>query len=123
MTTNRFVCSVSFCLLAFLFSASSSPADDPKFTSTWKAPEAAGVTFAGKKVVALVMSSDENLRVSAEEQLVREVAARGADGVAAYKMMPREEAATAERARPWFERAKVTGVVALRPVAVDREKV
>jgi len=124
MTTNRFVSSVSFCLLAFfLSSVSLSLADDPKFTSTWKAPEAAGVTFAGKKVAALVMSTDENLRVSAEEQLVREIGARGAEGVATYKMMPKEEAATAERARPWYERAKVAGVVALRPVAVDREKV
>jgi len=98
-------------------------AKGPEFTSTWKAPEAAGVSFTGRKIAALVMTTDENLRVSSEEQLVRELAARKMDGVATYKMMPREEAATAERARPWYERAGVTGVVALRPVAVDREKV
>jgi hypothetical protein len=52
-------------------------ASDPKFTSTWKAPEATGVSFVGTKVAALVMSGDQNLRVSGEEALARVLAARG----------------------------------------------
>jgi hypothetical protein len=96
-------------------------ADSPKFTSTWKAPEASGVSFAGKKVAALVISSDENLRTSGEEQLVRELTARGIQGIATYRMIPREETMSAERARPWFERAAVDGVVALRPVSAEKQ--
>lgn len=93
----------------------------PTFTSVWAAPDAKGITFAGKKVAALVMSTDDNLRISAEEQLVRDLAARGIDGVATYRMVPREETMSADRARPWFERARVDGVVALRPVSVDKQ--
>ncbi len=95
----------------------------PKFTSSWKAPDASGMSFAGKKVAALVITSDQNLRVSAEEQLVRELDARGIQGIATYRMMPREEATTAERARPWFERAAIEGVVSLRPVSVETETI
>jgi len=96
-------------------------ASDPKFTSTWKAPEATGVSFAGKKVAALVMSSDQNLRVSGEEALARVLAGRGLQTVATYRMAPAEELTTPERARPWFERAAVDGVVVLRPVSKDTQ--
>ena len=96
-------------------------ASTPVFTSTWKAPDAAGVSFAGKSVAALVISPDDSLRISGEEQLVRELDARGIRGIATYRMMPREEAATADRARPWFQRAGIEGVVALRPVSIEKE--
>jgi len=96
-------------------------ADKPKFTSVWKAPEATGVRFAGKKVAALVISNDQDLRVSGEEQLAGELGKRGVNGIATYRMAPREELITAERARPWFERAGVEGVVALRPVSAETE--
>ena len=72
----------------------------PKFTSTWKAPEAARTSFAGTKVAALVISGDENLRMSAEEALARELAAIGMkDVVAAYRLIPREELQDATKAR------------------------
>jgi len=96
-------------------------ASDPKFTSTWKAPEAAGVSFAGKKVAALVISNDHNLRVSGEEALARVLAGRGLQTVATYRMAPAEEMTTPERARPWFERAGVDGIVVLRPVSKDTQ--
>jgi hypothetical protein len=112
-------------VLVFLGSVVTMPrsgrASAPTFTSSWSAPEAAGVSFAGRKIAALVISSDENLRISGEEQLVRELNGRGVEGVATYRMIPREETASAERARPWFERAHVEGVVALRPVSVDKQ--
>jgi hypothetical protein len=108
-------------LTAILASGIAVAASGPEFTSTWKAPEAAGVSFAGKKVAALVISGDQNLRVSIEEQLVRELGSRSVQGVATYRMAPAEELASAERARPWFERAGVAGVVALRPVSRNKE--
>jgi hypothetical protein len=93
-----------------------------KYRTTWRASDAGSLSFVGKKVAALVISSDESLRMSSEEALVRELTARGLQGVAAYRLVPREELRNAERARPWFERASIEGVVALRPIEVETKK-
>jgi hypothetical protein len=90
-----------------------------KFTSTWKSNYAGTVSFAGKKVAALVISGDDSLRVAGEEALARELSERGMQGVSTYRIAPKEELQTGERAKPWFERAGVEGVVALRPVAAE----
>jgi len=87
----------------------------PSFKTTWRATDTSGVSFQGKKVAALVITRDDNLRISSEEQLAREITARGVNGVATYRMAPKEELVSAERAKPWFERGGVEGVVALRP--------
>ena len=92
----------------------------PKFTSAWKSPDAASVSFAGKKVAALVITPDDSLRVSGEESLVRELTARGLQSVATYRIAPKEELKSAERAKVWFEKANVEGVVAMRPVSKDK---
>ena len=91
--------------------------------STWKAPGEGPMGFAGKKVVALAITDDENLRVSAEEALAREITARGPQGVAAYRLIPREEVKDAEKAKGWFERSEVAGVVALRIVGQEKRTV
>jgi len=90
-----------------------------KFTSTFKSMDAGSVSFAGKKVAALVISNDDSLRMAGEESLVRELSARGMEGVATYRIAPKEELIRAETARPWFERANVEGVVAVRPVSAE----
>ena len=92
-----------------------------KFISTWKAPDANHLTYAGRKVVSLVMSDDDALRMSAEEALARELTARGVEGVSAYRMIPREEIKDPARAKGWFERSGAAGVVAMRLVDVARE--
>jgi hypothetical protein len=114
---------VAAALVLTVCAAATTIADKPKFTSTWKAPDSSGIRFVGKKVAALVISGDQNIRVSAEEQLVAEISKRGVSGIATYRMAPQEELATAERARPWFERAGVEGVVAMRPVLADSQTV
>lgn len=92
----------------------------PKFTSTWKAPEAAGVSFAGKKMAALIISDDQDLRISGEEALVRELAAIGLpQALASYRIVPREELRDVDKAKRWYERAGVDGVVAMRLVKAD----
>jgi hypothetical protein len=91
---------------------------DVRFTSTWKSMDAGAVTFAGKKVAALVISTDDSLRVAGEESLVRELSARGLQAVATYRIAPKEELLKSETAKPWFERAAVEGVVAVRPVSI-----
>jgi hypothetical protein len=92
----------------------------PKFTSAWKSPDAASVSFAGKKVAALVIAQDDSLRVAGEESLVRELTARGLQSVATYRIAPKEELKSADRAKGWFEKANVEGVVAMRPVSKDK---
>jgi len=94
-------------------------ADKPVFLSTWKTPDAYGSRFVGKKVAAVVISDDDGLRVSGEEALVNELNARGIQGVASYRIAPKEELRDAARAKPWFERQQIEGVVALRPIAND----
>ncbi len=90
------------------------------FTSTWKVPGTGPLNFAGKRVAALVITADDSLRMSAEEALAREITARGPKGVAAYTLIPREELADKDKAKAWFERTAVEGVVAMRIVGVDK---
>lgn len=92
----------------------------PRFTSVWKTPVAREVTFAGKKVAALVITNDDSLRVSGEEALARELTARGMLGVATYRIAPKEELSDPEKAKGWFERGNVDGVVAMRPVSSEK---
>jgi hypothetical protein len=95
-------------------------AADVRFTSTFKSMNAGAVSFAGKKVAALVITQDDSLRVAGEEGLARELTARGMQGVATYRIAPKEELQAAERAKPWFEKANIDGVVALRPVGSEQ---
>jgi hypothetical protein len=92
----------------------------PKFTSVWKSPDAASVSFVGRKVAALVITQDDSLRISGEESMVRELTARRLEAVATYRIAPKEELQSAERAKPWFEKASIEGVVALRPVSNEQ---
>jgi hypothetical protein len=101
--------------------ATATVAAKPKFTAVWKTPASYDVSLAGKKVAALVITKDDSVRVAGEEALARELGARGFQAVATYRSVPREEAAVAEKAKVWFERLGVEGVVALRPVAIDRK--
>ena len=95
---------------------------DVKFTEVWAAPDAQTVSFKGQKVAALVMMDDVQRRVPREEALARELTARGMTGVAAYLVIPKEELADATRARDWFEKVSVAGVVVLRPVSKEKIK-
>jgi len=92
----------------------------PKFTSTWRSPDAGSVSFAGKKVAALVITQDDSLRIAGEEALAAELAARGLQSVATYRIAPKEELQSGDRAKGWFEKAGVEGVVAMRPVANEQ---
>lgn len=95
-------------------------AADIKFLSTWKSPEAATTSFVGKKVATLVIAEEDGLRVAGEEALARELEARGIPAIATYRIVPKPELASAERAKPWFERAGIQGVVAVRPISKDK---
>ena len=87
--------------------AAASAAAAPKFESVWKAAEVSKLNFAGKKIAALVITDDQSLQISGEEALAKELNARKVNGVTTYRIMPREEMMSAERAKPWFERAGI----------------
>jgi hypothetical protein len=94
-----------------------------KFTPTWKAPGAQPTSFVGKKVVGLVISDDQALRMSTEEALARALTDRGVQGIAAYRLIPREELKDPNLAKGWFERASAAGVVLMRLIDLTKEKI
>lgn len=112
MRTLAFVLAVTLTVLT---------ADD--FVSTWKAPGAGPMNFAGRKVAGVIIVDDDSLRVSGEEALAREISARGPNGVPAYRIIPKEEVKKKDAAKGWFERAGVQGLVVLRPVQTEINKV
>jgi hypothetical protein len=93
------------------------------FVSTWKADGVTQINFAGRKVAAVLITDDTSLRVPAEEALARELTARGPTGVPAYRIIPKEELTKKDAAKGWFERAGIAGLVVLRPVKTETEKV
>jgi hypothetical protein len=115
MMRRRFLLSLSIAAVA----TATLLADKPVFLSTWKTPDAYGSRFVGKKVAAVVISDDDGLRIPGEEALVTELTARGIVGVASYRIAPKEELRDAARAKPWFERQQIEGVVSLRPIVAD----
>jgi hypothetical protein len=93
------------------------------FVSSWKADGVTQIDFAGRNVAAVLIVDDTNLRVSAEEALAREISARGPIGVPAYKIIPKEELTKKDAAKGWFERRGIAGLIVLRPVKTETEKV
>lgn len=91
------------------------------FNSTWKAPGAGPLNFKGKKVAALVVSKEEGVRYGAEDALAREITARGAIGVPAYSLIPKELTQDKEKAKEFLAKAGVAGVVAMRAVGKEQQ--
>lgn len=96
-------------------------AQSAKLKTSWAAPGIGPLDYAGKKVVALALISDMNVKMSAEEALAREITSRGPQGVAAYRAIPKEELVDKDRAQAWFAKTGVAGVVALHVINVDKE--
>jgi hypothetical protein len=91
------------------------------FHSTWKAPGAEPLSFKGKKVAALIVSKEEGVRYGAEDALAQELSARGAVGIPAYSLIPKELVQDKEKAKEFMAKAQVAGVVAMRVVGKDKE--
>lgn len=91
------------------------------FSSNWRNPEAGPLNFKGKKVVALVLSQDESIRYGSEDALARELTARGALGIPAYTLIPKELTRDKEKAKAFIEKAGVVGVVSMRVAGKETE--
>jgi hypothetical protein len=112
----------SLCVALSIVIASVVVTAAPKFRAVWKSPDISSLNFAGKTVAALVVTDDQSLQVSAEEKLVRELTALGVNAIATYRIVPREELKIADKARSWYERRGVQGVVAVRPLGEEVER-
>lgn len=91
------------------------------FTSTWRAPDAAPTTLAGKKVAAMVVSPNDAVRRTAEETLAREITARGATGVPSYTLFEGKNYKDQAAIKAKMESAGINGVVVMRAVGKDKE--
>jgi len=92
-----------------------------KFRSVWKAPDVDRLNFAGKKVAAVVISEDQDLQISAEEELARQLTALGVQGVPSYRLIPREVLRDKAKVKEWFEQSGTAGLVVIRVVSADKE--
>lgn len=90
------------------------------FTSTWKAPDVAPISPAGKTVAAVFVSNNESLRRRAEDILVADLNRRGAHGVAAYTLLPNGGHTASEEARAQLKQAGAEGVIIMRVVGKDQ---
>jgi hypothetical protein len=92
-----------------------------RLTSSWKAPDTGPLNFAGKKVVALVISEDQAMRRQAEDSLARDLTARGVQGIPAHSLIPVADAGDREKAKARLQQAGVEGVVAMRVAGQNTE--
>jgi len=92
-----------------------------RLTSSWKAPDTGPLNFAGKKVVALIISDDGVMRREAEDSLARALTARGVQGVPASTLIPPAEARDRDKAKARLQQAGVEGVVAMRVAGKNTE--
>jgi hypothetical protein len=91
--------------------------------STWKAPGAQPIDARGSKVVAVVMAKSDVMRRAGEDRLAYEISARGAQGVALYRLLPEAEGMPEAEERGALERANAKLVVVMRPVQVEQNLV
>jgi hypothetical protein len=92
------------------------------FNSTWRNPEIGPVRLDGQKVVVLVISTQETLRRDAEDTVAAQITARGAQGVAAWTILPTADMQNEERARAAFAQAGAAAVVTMEVIAMDRDR-
>ncbi len=101
--------------------AASACASSTSLKSSWKDPDAAPVSLAGKKVLAVVQIRDEARRRHGEDQLAEEITKRGGIGVPSYKLFPssakqQDEAAAQARA----QREGMSGIIIMQFTGRDR---
>jgi hypothetical protein len=93
------------------------------FVTTWKAPDAQPVDARGSKVVAVVIAKGDVMRRTGEDRLASEISARGAQGIAMYRLVPEAKTMDEALARGTLERENVKLIVVMRPVQIQKDVV
>lgn len=86
------------------------------FQSTWRSPDAQPLRLNGRKVVGVFLSKGPALRRRAEDEMARQISARGARGVPAYTILSDEEIRDKEAAKAKLEKEGFDGAVVMRIV-------
>lgn len=96
-------------------------AGSTRLNSSWTDPDAAPVSLAGKKVLAVVQIRDEARRRQGEDQLAAEITRRGGIGVPSYTLFPssaRQQDEDAAQARA--KRDGMSGVIIMHFMRRER---
>ncbi len=107
--------------LASLVIAAAGCAATTAFTTTWRNPDTKPLSFAGQKVVALVISTHEATRRTAEDTLAAQITALGVQGVPAWTILPTADVQNEDRARVAIASAGAAAIVIMEIVAQDRQ--
>jgi hypothetical protein len=105
-------------LLLFAVAAAACGASTTRFVTSWRAPDAAAVTVAGRNVVALFMGQNATTRRIAEDAMAREIVAQGAVGVPAYSVLG-PDVTDEGTARARLTELGYAGLVVMRVVGTD----
>ena len=90
------------------------------FSSTWRNPETKPVKLQGQKVLALVISTQETTRRGAEDTIAAQITARGAQGVAAWTILPTADVQNEDRAKAALAQSGAVAVVTMEIVPQAR---
>jgi hypothetical protein len=91
------------------------------FRSTWRNPATEPISLDGRRVVALVITTHESTRRTAEDTLAAQITARGARGVPAWTILPTDDLRNEEAARAAVASVGAGAVVTMEVVAQNRE--
>jgi len=91
--------------------------------SSWKAPGLTSLDYKGKKVAAVVISSNEGARRVAEDALAAEITAHGAVGVPGYTVLPNDAITDTTRSKQLLLDAGIDGVVIIRVTGKDQNTI
>lgn len=93
-----------------------------KFKTSWKAPEATSITLEeGDKVLAMVITAQEESRDGAEAALAQELGRRGVEAVPAYTVIPRSAVQDKDQAKPYIDESGCQYAVVLRVIGNEKE--
>jgi hypothetical protein len=91
-----------------------------RFVSTWRSPTARPVQPAGQKVVAMFMGQNDTTRHVAEDTMVRELVAQGAEGVPAYAVLG-DQPIDEQTARQTLRDRGFDGMVVMRIIGQETQ--
>lgn len=93
-----------------------------KVKTSWKSPEATSITLEeGDKVLAMVITAQEESRDGAEAALAQELGKRGVEAVPAYSIIPENVVQDPEKARPYVEKAGCKYALVMRVIGQEKE--
>jgi hypothetical protein len=86
------------------------------FRTTWRNPESKPVRLDGQKIVVLVISTQDATRRAGEDTVAAQITARGAQGVAAWTILPTADMQDQEKTRAALTKAGAVAVVTMEIV-------